>query len=190
MRNNKSYQYQELLPLIQQGDQRAFAVLYDLFAPDLIAFIAKKISKSEVAEDILHDLFISVWKNRAVIEEIESLPAYLFSSCRYLVLAHYRKEMKIKLTQDFEDLEFEDETIPIEDQLYYRYIIDLVTKEIENLPEKCKEVFKLSREYYMSNKEIAKKLSISESTVEKHINKAIRHLRTATSHLFHFILFF
>ncbi|MDF2516550.1 MAG: polymerase sigma-70 factor [Sphingobacterium sp.] len=190
MKNSKSYQYQELLPLIQQGDQRAFSVLYDLFAPDLISFITKKISNREAAEDTLHDLFISVWKNRAFITEIESLPAYLFSSCRYLVLAYYRKEMKIQLTQSFEHLEFEDQSIPIEDQLYYRYIIDVVAKEVENLPQKCQEVFKLSREYYLSNKEIAIKLGISESTVEKHINKAIRHLRTATGHLFHFVLFF
>jgi len=191
MKNTRSYQYQELLPLIQQGDQRAFSVLYDLFAPDLTSFIAKKISSREAAEDILHDLFISVWKNRALIQEIESLPAYLFSSCRYLVFAHYRKEMKIQAYQDFEHLELEDQSIiPIEDRLYYRYIIDVVSKEVENLPQKCQEVFKLSREYYLSNKEIAQKLSISESTVEKHINKAIRQLRTATGHLFHFVLFF
>src|SRR5690606_5500718 len=104
--------------------------------------------------------------------------------------AHYRKEMKIKVTQNVEHFEYEDQSINIEDRLYYRYIIDIVAREVENLPQKCREVFKLSREYYMSNKEIAIKLEISESTVEKHINKAIRHLRTATSHLFHFILFF
>ncbi|MNT58452.1 RNA polymerase sigma factor [compost metagenome] len=98
--------------------------------------------------------------------------------------------MKIQITQGIEHLEFEDQSIPIEDRLYYRYIIDIVAKEVENLPQKCQEVFKLSREYYMSNKEIAIKLGISESTVEKHINKAIRHLRTATGNLFHFILFF
>ncbi|ULT28027.1 sigma-70 family RNA polymerase sigma factor [Sphingobacterium sp. E70] len=153
-------------------------------------FYFKKISSREAAEDILHDLFISVWKNRAFITEIESLPAYLFSSCRYLVLAHYRKEMRMQVTQGVEHLEFEDQSIPIEDRLYYRYVIDIVAKEVENLPQKCQEVFKLSREYYMSNKEIAQKLGISASTVEKHINKAIRHLRTATGHLFHFVLFF
>lgn len=51
MKNNKAYQYHELLPLIKQGDQRAFALLYDLFSKDLIAFIAKKITNSEVASD-------------------------------------------------------------------------------------------------------------------------------------------
>jgi len=190
MKNNKSYPYQQLLPLIQQGDQQAFTVLYDLFASDLIAFIARKITDNSVAEDILHDLFISVWKNRTTINEIESLPAYLFSSCRYLILAHYRKAMRVQIAYGFEDIDVEDPSISLEDRLYYRYIIDVAAKEVENLPEKCREVFKLSREYYMSNKEIAQKLGISESTVEKHINKAIRHLRTATSHLFHFILFF
>lgn len=191
MKNQKSYQYHELLPLIRQGDQRAFVILYDLFTPDLIAFIAKKVASSEVAEDILHDLFMSVWKNREMIEQIESLPAYLFSSCRYLILAHYRKNLKLKVSSlDFDELELEDETVAIEDRLYYRYIIDIVAKEVENLPEKCREVFKLSRDFYMSNKAIAQQLNISESTVEKHINKAIKHLRAATSHLFHFTLFF
>ena len=190
MKNSISYQYRALLPLIRQGDHRAFAVLYDLFTPDLIAFIAKKVTSSEVAEDILHDLFMSVWKNREMIEEIESLPAYLFSSCRYLILAYYRKEMKRKIDQNFEEIEFEDQSAPIEDRLYYRYIIDIVAKEVENLPEKCREVFKLSRDYYLSNKEIARNLGISESTVEKHINKAIRHLRAVTNELFHFVLFF
>jgi len=98
--------------------------------------------------------------------------------------------MKMNISQDLEELEFEDETIGIEDRLYYRYVIDIVAKEVDNLPEKCKLVFKLSREYYLTNKEIADKLAISESTVEKHINKAIRQLRAATNHLFHFILFF
>lgn len=190
MKNRKSYQYAELLPLIRQGNQQAFEALYDLFSPDLTDFIAKKIAKTEIAEDILHDLFISVWKNREMIEEIESLPAYLFSSCRYLILAQYRKDVKLKITHNCIDLELQDESIDIEDRLYYRYIIDVVAKEVENLPEKCKEVFKLSRDYYLSNKEIAKKLAISESTVEKHINKALKQLRAATSHLFHFILFF
>lgn len=190
MKNRKSYQYHELLPLIRQGDQRAFVILYDLFTPDLITYIAKKVANSEVAEDILHDLFMSVWKNREMIEEIESLPAYLFSSCRYLILAHYRKKLKLKITLNCDELDLEDETIAIEDRLYYRYIIDIVAKEVENLPEKCREVFKLSRDCYMSNKAIAQQLNISESTVEKHINKAIKHLRAATSHLFHFTLFF
>ena len=190
MRNLKSYHYEELLPLIREGNQKAFPMLYDLFSGDLIVFIAKKISSPEIAEDILHDLFISVWKNRNRIDQIESLPAYLFSSCRYLILAQYRKEMKMNISQDLEELELQDETIGIEDRLYYRYIIDIVAKEIDNLPEKCKLVFKLSRDYYLSNREIAQKLDISESTVEKHINKAIKQLRAATSHLFHFVLFF
>jgi len=110
MKNRKSYQYAELLPLIRQGDQQAFEVLYDLFSPDLTSFIAQKIAKTEIAEDILHDLFISVWKNREMIEEIESLPAYLFSSCRYLILAHYRKDIKLKIAHDCLDIELQDET--------------------------------------------------------------------------------
>ena len=170
--------YHHLIAAIEQGNERAFAMLYDLFSGDLSRYILSKVASIEVAQDILHDLFLSLWKNRDRIHEIQSLPSYLYSSCRYLIIAHYRNNMK-EISRDYnlEELDILDSSVPLEDRLHFRFIIDMVESEIENLPEKCRIIFKLSRHDFLSNKEIAEKLQISESTVEKHIHKALKRLR-------------
>lgn len=176
----KTSNFSLLLEEISEGNERAFAELYDVFSADLIRHIVSKVDDTQVAEDILHDLFLSLWRNRENMREIESLPAYLYSSCRYLIIAHYRQVLKHPDLLDLNELDVLDESISLEDRMHYRFVIDMISTEVENLPEKCREVFKLSREDYLSNKEIASRLAISESTVEKHINKAIRRLRVVS----------
>ena len=169
------------------GDERAFSALYALFSPALTRHLLTKVSDIGVAEDILHDLFLSLWRSRQQLAAIENLSAYLYSSCRYLVLAHYRKKIHLAYSIDVQEVDILDESMSIEDRLHYRYLIDMVANAIENLPEKCREVFKLSRNEALSNKEIAHKMDISVSTVEKHIGKAISRLRDIARL---FILFF
>jgi len=182
--------YDRLLVGIAADDEKSFAQLYDLFFPSLTRHVLRKVSEIAVAEDIVHDLFFALWKNRKNLLAIESLPAYLFSSCRYLVLAYYRKRaVQEEYTPSF-DRELPDPELPLEDRLYYRYILDMVEQEIENLPERCREVFRLSRNSFLTNRQIAEKLSISESTVENQINKAIKRLRAITGKYFHFFLIF
>jgi RNA polymerase sigma-70 factor (ECF subfamily) len=182
-------EYRQLLRQIAKGDQLAFAKLYDIFWPELLRHILGKISDAQAAEDIIHDLFVSLWNRRASILEIESIPAYLYSACRYMVFKHYRQHAVISRT----DYEISDDVVaderPLDERLYYRYLLDMVNKEIEKLPDKCKHIF--NRYSYLTNKEIAEKLAISESTVENHINKAIRRLRLVSknNHIF-FQLFF
>ncbi|WFB62402.1 sigma-70 family RNA polymerase sigma factor [Sphingobacterium sp. WM] len=181
MNEDHSLAYSQLLIAIEQGNERAFVMLYDMFSKDLSHYILSKVSDADLAQDILHDLFLSVWKNKDRLAEIKSLPAYLYSSCRYLIMANYRKKiLKEVPAYNLDQLDVLDESVPLEDRLHYRYIIDLVEEEIERLPEKCQAVFKLSRYEYLSNKEIAERMNIAESTVEKHINKAISRLKVLT----------
>lgn len=188
---NKKEKYAKLLLGISEGNEKAFSELYDIFYPELTRHVLSKVNDQIIAEDILHDLFFSLWKNRENILEIKSVPAYLYSSVRYLILRYYRmKKVQEFNLSDLDDIEGVLDESSIEDRLYYRYILDEVQSEIENLPEKCKEVFKLSRENYLSIQEISEKLSISESTVKKHINRALRQLRSFTKGKFSFILFF
>lgn len=188
---NKKEKYAKLLLGISEGNEKAFSELYDIFYPELTRHVLSKVNDQIIAEDILHDLFFSLWKNRESILEIKSVPAYLYSSVRYLILRYYRmKKVQEFDSSDLDDIEGVLDEDSIEDRLYYRYILDEVQSEIENLPEKCKEVFKLSREKYLSIQQISEKLSISESTVKKHINRALRQLRSFTKGKFSFILFF
>lgn len=190
-REYDNVEFRDVLIQVADGDEKAFSKLYDMFYPELTRHVLRKIKDQNIAEDILHDLFLSLWKNRAHITEIESIPAYLYSSVRYLILAQYRLQKTKELPAfDLEEIDIIQDEVPIEDRLYYRYILDEVQREIENLPEKCKEVFKMSREQHRSIREIAEEMSISESTVKKHINKAINHLKDFSKKRFSFLLFF
>ncbi|SKB39929.1 RNA polymerase sigma-70 factor, ECF subfamily [Sphingobacterium nematocida] len=183
--------FRNILLQVADGDEKAFSKLYDIFYPELTKHVLRKIKDQNIAEDILHDLFLSLWKNRKHITEIESIPAYLYSAVRYLILAQYRQQKTRELPVfDLEEIDMIQDDVPIEDRLYYRYILDEVQREIENLPEKCKEVFKLSRVHHLSIKQIAEEMSISESTAKKHINKAINHLKDFSKKRFGFTLFF
>lgn len=182
--------YSELLLNLSQGDQKAFADIYNLFYPGLLEHVNKKVRDDSAAEDILHDLFMSLWKTRGKISDIQSLPAYLYTSCRYLIINHIKKSSLSESLSEQDHHEMNANEQPLEERLYYRYFLDIVNKEIENLPEKCRQIFKLSRQEYKSNREIAEYLEISESTVENHIYKALKKLKSATGHLsqFHHLL--
>lgn len=177
----------QLFFLFKKGDERSFSQIYDMYSGELLRFLLKKVDDEFVAEDILHDLFLSLWKNRENLESIESLPSYLYSSCRYQVFAYYRRQIKKGDEVDFNSIDILDNEVSVEERMHYKYLKDLVDIEVENLPEKCKIVFKMSRGEYMSTKEIAYALDISESTVEKHINKAISRIRLRTKKYFHFL---
>lgn len=191
MKDSELPDYYPLLVKIAQGDQQAFSTLYDAHSDELVRHVLKRVDEIAIAEDIVHDLFLSLWNNRSKLLEIDSVPAYLYAACRYLVIAHHKKKI-IFHTQTIGDDEIDlvNDERPLEERLYYRYMLDVVQKEIETLPEKCKLVFKMSREQHMSNKRIAEELGISESTVENHINKAISRLRSVAKNILHFFIFF
>jgi RNA polymerase sigma-70 factor (family 1) len=191
MRKIDKDSYSNLLADVAKGSESAFSELYNLFYPSLLQHVILKVNEESAAEDILHDLFLSLWKSRERIDKIESLPAYLFTSCRYLVFEYLKKSSRATPHENMADLEISSDEQPLEDRLYYRYLLDIVNKEIENLPEKCRQIFKLSREEFKSNKEIADYMEISESTVENQIRKALRRIKAATRHynyLFSFLI--
>lgn len=179
MNKFKKDSYSILLADVANGDPKAFAELYRLFYPSLLQHVIVKINDEAAAEDILHDLFLSLWKIRGRILQIESLPAYLYTSCRHLIIAHFKRNTKPSSFENIADLQISSDEHPLEDRLYYRYLLDIINKEIENLPEKCRQIFKLSREEYKTNKEIAEYMDISVSTVENQIREALRRLRIA-----------
>jgi RNA polymerase sigma-70 factor (ECF subfamily) len=128
-----------------------------------------------------------MWRSRSKIQEIESLSAYLYTSCRYLIFNYFRKSSVWNAHENLADVDIQYEETPLDERLYYRYLLDMVNKEIENLPEKCREVFKLSRDEFKSNKEIAEYMGISESTVENQINKALKRLKSVSKDFFVFL---
>lgn len=182
--NYSKYEAEELLHLISKNDEAAFSELYDRFWKKMFAVAYNRLKEVQDAEDIVHDVFVRLWANRQKLE-IEELENYLATAVKYGVLSKIKKRARekkyLKTETSLSVVESSSET-----KVHYRQILELVRTEVEKLPERCRLIFKYSRDEGMPVKQIAAKLSISPKTVENQINKALRQLKTATRSIMNF----
>ncbi len=168
---------EEILEMIMdQDDPLAFAELYDRYFRPLFKFTLGKVNDQFAAQEIVQELFISIWQQRQR-SHIQTCRLYLFSVVKKLIISYYRKEFsrnhhysQWQIGQTGEGAHSADQPALFAD-LQNRYEAGL-----RLLPPKCHEVFLLSRQG-MANKEIAEQLNISEKTVEFHITKALKILK-------------
>lgn len=134
------------------------------------------IRDKSIAEDIVQDVIVEIWKKRDNIEVHQSIEAYLKRACKNRAL-NYIRDQKIKWEDESELLDKEDKYVSSEEQIHYEELEQMVCKYIDQLPQKCRLVFSLSRFEDMSYSEIADNLGISVKTVENQISKALKVLR-------------
>ena len=176
-RNIKILEDAQLMVLISEGNKLAFDVVYERYWESLLVYIVRVIKDKEEAGDILQDVFISLWNRKAELSKIDCLSAYLFTAVRYKALVYLKKvagksKLMTILPESFSDLQTSSE------ELYYaKELSQLIDKEIENLPSKMKQIFILSRREELSHKEIAEVLHISDKTVRKQIQNALKVFR-------------
>ncbi|MEO6329252.1 MAG: RNA polymerase sigma-70 factor [Ginsengibacter sp.] len=178
MKEYQSYTNKILLELLSKSDQLAFTELYNRFWQKLFVIAYNRLNELQAAEDIVHDVFVMLWTNREKTE-IESLENYLASVVKYMVLAKIKGKERERIynNSSYQTPVFE---LSSEMSLHYKCILDIVKNEIEKLPEKCRLIFKYSRNEGMPVRQIARELSISPKTVENQLNKALKQLRLAT----------
>lgn len=179
----------ELISLVAEDNEAAFTSLYHRYWEMLLGMAYNRLKDLPAAEDIVHDVFASVWRNRKRLQA-ECLKSYLAAAVKYMTIAHFKKkEYGSRYLQSVEDPEPCEQHL--ENRLHYRHMLKLVNEEVNQLPEKCRIVFRYSRQNGMSSREIASALGISPKTVDNHLNKAITHLRHKMKHLINtFLIFF
>jgi len=166
---------EELTKLIcQQNDEFAFSELYKRHARLLVHTAIRKTGIRSTAEDLVQEVFFKFWLGRQKFDIHKNVQAYLQGILKYNIVNYYYQEQK-KHVLSIEQVESpaDDET---QEHLDYNLLSELYEQSLLKLPEKCRQVFVLSRKGF-SLKEIAAKLDISEKTVEAHISKALRILR-------------
>ncbi|TKK67947.1 RNA polymerase sigma-70 factor [Ilyomonas limi] len=177
MSSYSHYTEEELLKLAKQkNDQKAFDEIYYRCKPALIDNAYKKLQSRESAEDLVHDIFLSLYTKTEVLEFTVSLKAYLHTALKYKVQNELRNKMVRERHKRF--LFFSPNCKnDFASNLEYSECKKRVDSTIASLPYKCRQVFMMSREYDYSYKDISGNLGISVSTVEKHISKALKVLR-------------
>ena len=169
----KLYDDDQLLHLLSEDDERAFSAIYNRYWKTIYTIAFNRVKNSQLAEDILHDVFASLWKNRNTAQ-INSLENYLATACKYLVFGQIRKSIREREYQS--SRQFSESVFTQENELFYKQLAELAAKEVESLPDRCRLVYKY-REQGLSNREIALEMKISQKTVENQVNKALHHLR-------------
>lgn len=183
MKLNQGHTDHELVHLLKQGDQQAFEVIYRRYVKDLYR-LARKYLQKEDCEEIIHDVFESLWIRKESLS-IASLKHYLLTSVRYMVIRHFRhNDVKRKYAGLYRAFEIGYETFDGEGFKDPETIKEILLQNIRDLPERCQEAIRLRITENLSNSEIAARMNIHKRTVELYIFKAFSHLRAAYSRIY------
>lgn len=186
-----SHAQQALVGRMRAGDAGAFTEIYEAFADPLITYAYNILADRDTCRDIIHDIFLSLWLNRESLTIETSLQGYLFTAARYQVLQVIRKE-KVRESV-FDQIELRiwgDATTDTENLLYQKELQARLAGIVDGLPEKAREVYRLSREQHLSYKEIAERLDISPNTVRNHLAAALKKIREHLGELLPLIILF
>lgn len=162
-----------LLRLIQKGDKQAFKYLFDSFFASLCRFLRIYVGDHSVAEEIVLDVFTSIWEKREKLEIKISWKAYLFQSARNKALNHLRDNDRFVFVSDWSL----HEKTTMDHSLELKELERLIQEAVCTLPDLCQDIFRRSRMEYQTNKEIANDLNISVKYVEAQITKALKLIK-------------
>ncbi|WP_134089273.1 RNA polymerase sigma-70 factor [Olivibacter sp. XZL3] len=179
MKDLRKFSDEELFEACVQGSELSFEELYNRYWYKLYAEALRRLKKAEVAEEIVQDLFTSIWLNRKRIRIHSSVAAYLFTSVRYLVISSVQKEIVRKNYKEFYKGHFKDYDNSTETKIAFNELQHQIESHVRLLPDRCRYIYELSRKEFKSNKEIADLLGISEKTVENQLTKALSRLKVA-----------
>ena len=168
---------EQLISLLKQGDEKAFAALYGRYWDKIYVVACNRLGDPAQAEEIVQDIFVKLWDHRYTLKLKYTLSTYLSVAVKYRVINYLDHLYSLRN----KEARLPDSSLLIssspEELLFEKELREQLEATVKRLPEKCQLVFRMSREHGMSNKEIAHELSLSERTVENHINRALKDVK-------------
>ena len=166
----------DLLERLIRGDTSAFDAIFRTWYGPLVATADRMLRDRAVAEEIVQDVLLELWRRRESLAVDGSPQAYLFQATRNRVLNHLRHQ-KIELRSEPELIGDSQSTPHADADVAQEELSIAVQDAVRSLPDRCREVFELSRVHGLKYAEIAAQLGISVKTVEAQMGKALRTLR-------------
>jgi RNA polymerase sigma-70 factor, ECF subfamily len=167
----------QLWESVSKGDIPAFELLYKRYWAVLLDEAYRRLKVKEEAEEVVQEVFIDLYTRREHIAITHNLSGYLHKAVQFRVFNKIRSYIVQRSYRQLAALRLEEQVEDIHAYTEFRELNTAIQKAILRLPEKCREVFLLSREYNLGHKQIAQQLNISQNTVERHIGKALKYLR-------------
>ena len=170
------YDESALLARIANGDEEAFRRFFDLYKERFYAVVLKMTHSNEVAEDIVQDVFMDIWKKRESLVDIDNPSSYFFTVVYRRVYHHYRKvALEKKLLQVIPAVKESMNTT--DEMVLARESKKLISQAVAKLPSQQQLVFKLSKQEGLSREDVARQLQISPNTVKNHLADALKFIR-------------
>jgi RNA polymerase sigma-70 factor (family 1) len=168
----------ELLRQMAAGDENGLKCLHERYWSKLYEYAVRKVTFQEVAEEIVQDVFLDLWKRRETLL-VERLDAYLFGATKKRIIDVIRASLVRKHHEESSQLlrTSEDTGLDAEEELAYQELYSAIHKCLDLLPEKTSEIFRMNRMEQLSAREISTLLNIPARTVEYHITQGLRMMK-------------
>lgn len=156
-------------------DTASFRIIYDLYFEPVCVFLTYYTRDMEAIEDVVQDVFVSLWENKEYLE-IRYLKTYLYNAARNRMLNYLRNtENRVVLLTEWMKEKETTETSP--DCYDLEEFSVVLKKAVDQLPERCREIFILNKEHKLTYQQIADQYHISVKTVESQISIALKRIR-------------
>ena len=162
---------------INRGDKKAFEAVYKYYYPQLGSYVLRFTRDRSVTEDVIHNVFCSIWTHRQLLRPSGTLKAYLFTAVRNQALKHLEQEGRRSGVSFYTLRSIHSERPSPEEDMELLEFEQHLQHALTLLSERQREIFLLNRESRMSYREIAEVLDISIKTVETHMRRCLSLLQ-------------
>jgi RNA polymerase sigma-70 factor (family 1) len=171
-----NYSEEKLLEAIRQNDEKAFAELFNRYWRKAHVIAYSKVHNKQVTEEIVQDLFMTLWDKRATLV-IHNINSYICTSIKNKALNYIEScIVKQKYWEYYKAFVPQAES-STEKMVEYNELMEAIESGMEHLPKKAKRIFQLNRLEGRSISEIAKLLNLSEKAIEYHLTTSVKHLK-------------
>ena len=167
----------ELVVHLKKGSINAFNLLFARYERRLYAFAYSIFPSQEDVEEVVQEVFYKVWKNRHLLDEKMSFRSFIFTMSRNYLYNQLSKRVSETAYKHYYAKVTSNQVYDTEEVCNFDELKTTIQEIVNKMPEKRKQVFTMSRFEGLTNPEIAKQLNLSLSTVENHINLALKTLR-------------
>ena len=177
MMHNTEKSKEKQLNRLKQGDKKAFEAVYRKHSGRVYNFFLSLLHDNLAAEDLTQNVFLKIWERRAGIIPDGHFEAYLFTIARHMLARESEKRLQEEYMKEALRARGEESDVSTEQLVEVESLREYIERLIEQFPPARKQAFLLSRVHHLANREIARRLSISEKTVETHLYRALRFLK-------------
>ena len=171
----------------KKGDEKAYAYFFNLYYNQIVGFCTEFIHDRDKAKSIAQEAFLKLWINKEKVQKINGIKAFLYTSAKSDCLNLFRHKKVVNRYLD-SSLRKREESLNMEvlnamrfDTVMFSELEELIKVSIDELPDKCRQVFIMRRMDYKKNKEIAEELNISVKAVEANMTRALKYLKKRLS---------